>query len=330
MGATEQIGLRDRRKPGHCWQDNELYDAFQPIIGSLPVLVYVQATRDCYGSMSKFSLRGMAESSGISKDTVRRALLVMQEIGMLRARGGSPGRAAEYDLVDLKDLAAHLGAQFDRKRSSYLFPKAIAAELRTKVDKVLGKTQGKTVSVRDSSRSGKRRPTVSQRDSLFVEKYSENTDVGLSLRDATVSPEAKTVSPEGRPYISNTQNNKTTSPLPLPASGKGEVSKMLNRDAQLLEAAHQVCVESGIAEQRHEKQIRNAIALYGERERMSPAEVAAAMIEAWREYRLARHEMRYAWGVRKFFIGGHWADVGSWRQDRWEQPRGPDARVGMP
>jgi hypothetical protein len=329
VGTTEQIGLRDRRKPGHCWQDNELYDAYQPVIGSLPVLVYVQATRHCYGSMAKFSLRSMAESSGISKDTVRRALLIMQEIGMLRACGGAPGRAAEYELVDLKDLAAHLGAQYDRRRASYVFPEAIVAELRAKVEKVLGKTQGKTVSVRDSSHSVKRKATVSQRDSLFVEKAAEKADPGVSPRDAAVSLGAKTVSPEGRPYISNTQNNKTTSPLPLPASGKGKDTGIPNRDTQLLEAAHAVCAEVGIAEPRREKEIRRAIALYCDRERMSPAEVAAAMIAAWREYREAREDMRFPWGARKFIIGGHWADPRSWPRDRWEQPRGPDARVGM-
>jgi hypothetical protein len=324
LGQNDQIGLRDQRKPGYCWQENELYDAFLPIIGAMPAHVYAQATRYCYKTTARFSLREMADSSGISKDTVRRSLLVMQEIGMLRARDGAPGKAAEYELVDLKDLAAHLGAQYDRKRASYIFPAAIAAALRNKVQAVLGKSQGKTVSVRDSSSRVRGSATVSQRDSLFVENGCES----VSRRDATVSPGVETVSPQGQPYISNTQDIKTTSPLPLPASGKG-MSPEVSPALRLANAAHSVCVECGIADARLEKAIVKAISLYGERERMSPAEVAAAMIGAWREYDEVRDAMRYPWAVRKFLLHGHWATPLSWRLDRWERSQSPDARVGM-
>lgn len=124
------VRLRDKRKPGHCWQDNELYDAFGPVIGADAVLVYVQMTRHCYGTEIRCSSRELAAECGKSKNTVLRSLRVMERVGMLRAVGGGQRKAAEYHLADLKELAMHHGASYDSRRVSYVFSAEQAAALR--------------------------------------------------------------------------------------------------------------------------------------------------------------------------------------------------------
>jgi hypothetical protein len=124
------VKLRDQRKPGHCWQDNELYDAFGPVIGPNAVLVYVQMTRNCWGTEIRSSSRDLARDSGLSKDTVLRSMRAMERVGMLRAVGAGCRRVAEYNLVDLKELAQHHGGSFDRRRVSYVFTEQQIAALK--------------------------------------------------------------------------------------------------------------------------------------------------------------------------------------------------------
>ena len=59
------VRLRDRRRPGHYWQDNELIDVFQPVIGALAVNVYVNLTRDVYGGETRvrYSVRKLAKAT---------------------------------------------------------------------------------------------------------------------------------------------------------------------------------------------------------------------------------------------------------------------------
>jgi DNA-binding transcriptional ArsR family regulator len=127
------LKLRDKRKPGHCWQDNELYDCFQPVIGPLAVGVYVRLTRECYGAAVQISLRDLASLTGISKSAVGRAMVVLERIGMVVVHRGSTKRIPAYALADLKELAVHYGATFDPRRSSYVFPAEVCQRLHRQV-----------------------------------------------------------------------------------------------------------------------------------------------------------------------------------------------------
>ena len=126
----QDVKLRDQRKPGHCWQDNELYDAFGPVIGPNAVIVYTHMTRQCYGTEIRSSSRDLARDSGLSKDTVLRAMRAMERIGMLRAVGRGSRSVVEYHLVDLKELAESHGGVYDRRRVSYVFSEAQTAALK--------------------------------------------------------------------------------------------------------------------------------------------------------------------------------------------------------
>lgn len=145
------VKLRDQRKPGHCWQDNELYDAFGPVIGPNAVTVYTHMTRQCYGTEIRSSSRELARDSGLSKDTVLRSMRAMERIGMLRNVGRGSRSVAEYHLVDLKELAESHGGVYDRRRVSYVFSEAQTAALKAIATGAVGDSQKPaTVAVGDS------------------------------------------------------------------------------------------------------------------------------------------------------------------------------------
>ena len=248
MNETNPIRVRDARKPGHCWQDNELYDVFQPIIGPMAMLVYLQMTRECYGHTVEFSLRELGAAAGVSKDTAQRSLAILELIGMARrTRAGSVRVPAQYELTDLKDLCRHYGGIMQRARASYVLPGMETARLREKVKEFLSRDRApksgpSTVSVGDSSAGRHETAHVSQRKDS-AEKISApatvsvgdsgNRDAGgsedRSAGDEVVSQNGVYCLPGETPLYNNTQNNKTnpspTPPLPGGVENKPPAAK---------------------------------------------------------------------------------------------------------
>jgi hypothetical protein len=226
------VKLRDRRKPGHCWQDNELYDAFGPIIGPNAVLVYVQMTRECWGgeTLVSASSRELAEACGLSRDTVWRALKVMERVGMTRLAGGGDRRAGEYQLVDLKELAIALGAHFDVERRSYLLSAATAVSLRLAVKEVLTKVQRKSPELPiDISRSVKIAPpvemplpvssSVAQSDSLQAASVAQGDSSPVAGATDLVRGSDRSVAPAGQITSNCKKEDKDNPPTPRTAGG---------------------------------------------------------------------------------------------------------------
>ena len=193
----EDIRLRDKRKPGHCWQDNELYDAFGPVIGANVVLVYVHMTRHCYGTEIRCSSRELAAASGLSKDTICRAIRAMERIGMLRCAGGGMRRAGEYHLVDLKDLAIRHGGRYDPPVASYVFSAEQIAALRAIATATPGAAQ--SVAVRDRSAE----QSVAVGDSAATELSQQ--------RDTSVAAEGHAS------FNYSKQQNNQENPTPTPS-----------------------------------------------------------------------------------------------------------------
>ena len=68
---TEQWIVRDARRPGHYWADNEIYDIYAPIVGVHAFAVYMALCR--YASSegaSHPSTSTIADQLGISRPTV--------------------------------------------------------------------------------------------------------------------------------------------------------------------------------------------------------------------------------------------------------------------
>lgn len=118
--AQETIArLRDQRKPGHGWFDNEIYDVFGDELRQGGISVYMTLARLCWGTRVKMSLREMAGHARMSKDTFARNLKRVIELGLvIEHKGATPQSASTYDLVDVKELAAiHMRAAVQASRS---------------------------------------------------------------------------------------------------------------------------------------------------------------------------------------------------------------------
>ena len=209
-----EVKLRDKRRPGHCWQDNELYDVFQPIVGTQAVSVYVNLTRDCYGeTVVNYTLRKLAETMGVSRAAVWRNLAVLQSVGVLRLVKAKGSGHSSCELCDLKDAAEALGGVYSSRRSSFVLSTEKITELRARV-----------AAVRESMQGKKSAPTVpisvSQRDA----KDEQILPVPESRRDANESRRDASVSLFGAPSIECEKEERKENPLP-PKGG----SKILRR-----------------------------------------------------------------------------------------------------
>lgn len=363
QGESPTIKLRDKRKPGHCWQDNELYDCFQPVIGALAVSVYVRITRECYGTALRIGLRELAALTGISKSAVARALAVLEGVGLVRAKRGAVKQAAELDLTDLKELAVRHGAVFDHGRCSYVLPAEVRRKLRQEVADLRRRMHGSSVPLGDSD--------------------------GNSVEDGSVPLMSESVPLEGRHCPPNEEKmgvqqnskksrtrNKSNTPLP-PSQASGEcVNESEERDAGnhrsaagdelggtarasdaagvlpgvssgpfarergLQEihaadgagvgaAAERVMRVCGWVNRRLKPMIAEAIVLAAER---GDAEGHAAdrMIAMWRDLQRAsdRGLLCYAISPRKFVAEAHWRTDAMWPYDRGKLAEMRQASVG--
>jgi hypothetical protein len=110
--------MRDQRKPGWFWAENELLDVFLPLIGVHAVMVYITLCRNARGSQVDKPLRELARLSGMSAEWVRRCLQVMVAIGMVGERRGRPKTPVGYDLLDLKETLALGEGELRRRMES--------------------------------------------------------------------------------------------------------------------------------------------------------------------------------------------------------------------
>ncbi len=111
--------LRDQRKPGHGWFDNEIFDVFGDELRQDGISVYMTMARMCYGVSVTMSLREMAGHARMSKDTFARSLKRVIAIGLVREeKGRTPQSASTYYLVDVKELAvAYMRAAVDAEKA---------------------------------------------------------------------------------------------------------------------------------------------------------------------------------------------------------------------
>jgi len=357
MNDTPQIRVRDSRKPGHCWQDNELYDVFQPIIGPMAMLVYLQMTRECYGHTVEFSLRELGTASGVSKDTAQRALGILELIGMVRrTRAGSVHVPAQYELTDLKELCRHYGGVMHRARASYILPPAEAGALRERVKEFLlrgrePKRSESTVSVGDSSEECNKTAHISARkDSIDEAPAIPTVSVGDSNPDVpgdgTVSQNGVYCLPGETPLYNKTQNSKTNpTPTPPLPGGEREVELSPSRILQLARASGELLSESavefgksaavdrvmrecGFSDPRLAPVIDLALSWEVVRSQTGVDEIAALMIQRWREYCQVGEYLRYTWSPKKFIAQGHWLNVEGWPLDQERLDRARGAAVG--
>lgn len=318
------VALRDKRKPGHCWQDNELYDVFQPVIGATAAHVFAAMTRWAFGHRVQMGVREIAAESGVGRSTVARALIAMERLGMLRRVVGRGTEATACDLLDLKEAAQQLGAEWNPQRASWaLSPERVLALRRELAsvpqrDATPDENESACVPPWDAALCGKPSASVPQRDA---------PGTPASQKTGSSVPPADTASI----YRQDTRL-QDHHPLPPPPA-EGERRAKADEEGEL--RPHVDAVLHGCWIDRERKGIRRAVA--GQLRALAeqgelPAAAAARMVAVWRAYREAKPFLRYEWGPAKFFAEGHWRDVDGWPYDerKIERRRLEDmARVGM-
>jgi hypothetical protein len=220
-GRDEQMILRNQRKPGHFWIDNEVADCYQPIVGADAVWVYCRITRQAYGPWVRFGLREMAELCGKSADTVRRCLAVLEAVGLIGVdRNGK--RKGQYALVDVKDLVIRHGGEYDRQAGCYRLPVAETERMQKQVKALRVELARKKSAPSANGIALVTAVTVAQSDRLTAPTF-----FGSEAKcDRTVAQSDKTVAPGAHAsfYMKDTKHqDKEQHPLtPSQARGNGE------------------------------------------------------------------------------------------------------------
>jgi hypothetical protein len=204
----QEIRVRDNRPSRFCWQDNELYDVFQPIIGSHAMVVYANLSRLAWGQPKiEIGVRKLATLTGQGEATVWRNVEVLAFLGVLRIEKGKGSAPSVFELCDLKDAAEALGATYHRHRASHVLSESRITELSTAVAALRKKLQGK-----NDKPAGE--VCVSHRNAAD----EANLAAPDSQRNASVSLRVASVSFDGAPSNVN-KKEEQKSPTPTPPQG---------------------------------------------------------------------------------------------------------------
>lgn len=314
MSDQGEVRLRDRRRPGHCWQDNELYDVFQPIIGPHGVALYANLSRMAYGASFEYSARGLEEVTGMSRMTVWRTMAVLEHLGMVRAKAGRGRAKGECVLVDLKELAEALGARPIQNGNSHELLPAVRERLKKECVAVrasLGRASAEAapacVPVGDANSGG---------NLPFCVPVGDASGTVVSQNEGVCVP------PGGHASFS-VSKHKTTKQVPTPTPPQAEgvlLDGEANRVAETLRFTAKA-VRRAIRDQLEQARKRSP--------EVSTVGLADAMIQRWRDYSALGEFLRFTWGPRRFFSEGHWANDDLWPVDWARYSMRQGARVGM-
>ena len=220
---SPEIPARGRPRGNFCWQQNELYDLFQPIIGATAHLIYTHLTRKAFDAKFRCSVRELARRTGLSHSTVSRALAVLESVGLLRVRAGGGNRASEIELVDLESLARRLGATHNKRTGMFGFPEETVDHLRAVVAKTQQKLQGKRKDVNAIQTIGE-----GSTDRQSLDEGGGPSFFSLSERDTSVLPErhqgCTRETQTGSQQIKRKQNTRKQ-PIPYPFPRRRFVEK---------------------------------------------------------------------------------------------------------
>jgi hypothetical protein len=348
MGNETTVRLRDQRKPGHGWFDNEIYDVFGDELRQDGLSVYMTLARLCYGVTVRMSLREMAAHARMSKDTFARNLRRVVALGLvIERKGATPQSASAYELVDVKELAVrYMREAVDAEKQAAaqsVSPRdtrpattlaqliSVAIAERAEVDAEQSTnclTQRQNAVAADSVDKkiceGVVATDVSQNDPCFETEVSQavrhvRQDTRLKTQDNYKSPlppasGGTTVSVADRVGSESDERDLRVEDL-------GESERAAVREAEDAEkrAAQRVMLRCGIANDRAVKLIARAVGLGASKadydglsHAESVAQCADAMIAAYALYRELGPRLRYRWGPVKFFCEDHWNQSETW------------------
>lgn len=321
MASDRAVSLRDRRKPGHGWFDNEIYDVFGDELRQDGISVYMTLARLCYGVSVTMSLREMSGHARMSKDTFGRNLKRVIALGLVIERKGmSPQSASTYELVDVKELAAQYLRDAVRKseakgqsvsprdtRSTVTLVQLISGRAANDVQDVVLEDAAKCLTVRQEASEVVSVPVPGDKKICVADSATL-----LSQNDPHFATEVSQAM--RHPHRQDTRH-KTQDNTPLPPSQAmgecGATESLGVRDAvqRVMDACHW-------SDRKLRRALQKAMSDY----RRKPGalefeQIADKMSCAWAEFLRVAHLMRYRVGEENFILRGLWVSDSAWPYD---------------
>jgi hypothetical protein len=152
---------------------NEVIDVFLPIMGADCFTVYGYFKRIEFTSPKlTHSVRAIANATKIDSTTVFRSLEILKQLGLIKLTRFRGSRGSECQLIDSRELAISLGAEYHRETVSFSLSPEVANRLIAQIKALREKQQSKS-------------PATAQRGAPYT---CGNLLPRVSQRNASVSP----------------------------------------------------------------------------------------------------------------------------------------------
>lgn len=342
-----QARLRDQRKPGHGWFDNEIYDVFGDELQQDGISVYMTLARLCYGALVKkkngaaYGLRELAANARMGKDTFARTLKRVVALGLVVEHKGRTAQSpSTYDLVDVKELAAEYMREAVKREKAAVEEKRRLAEAERKTVSTVDSSRDVTlvdllkssavmvmdeVTPHDAAKCLSVRQSMEQPDSVDKKICAEPVATDVSQKCTSFATE---VSHDLR-HLRQDTRHKTQHTTPQPPVPGGELPEHLKTGC--LECAAvavaRVMRECGLSEPRPGRGVSRAIraAMEMHLERADAPDggwqpddfdrIADRMVKAYALFLEEADLMAFRVGAPKFFAEGWWNDRARWPYD---------------
>jgi len=183
--ASAEIPPRGKPKSPYCWLGNELVDVFLPIMGADCLAIYAYfARREFSDPKLKHSVREVADATKLGITTVSRSLEILEHLGLIKLTRFGGCKGSECQLLDSREVAARLGAEYHSRTLSFSLAPDVAYRLNTELETLRDKQQRK-LSRTASRNCGNRRRAVSRRNasvsSGIHQRSTRETPAGFHL-----------------------------------------------------------------------------------------------------------------------------------------------------
>jgi hypothetical protein len=321
MASEKAVSLRDRRKPGHGWFDNEIYDVFGDELRQDGISVYMTLARLCYGVSVTMSLREMAGHARMGKDTFGRNLKRVIALGLVIERKGATALSAStYELVDVKELAAQYMRDAMRRKSVANRESVSGRDMRnmpTLVQLITDSAHKHIQGMEDkvdalclSVRQEENRVEVGEKK-ICVEEFATDLSQNEGNFETDLSQAKR------HPHRQDTRH-KTQDNTPLPPRGEScDAEVRVPGEVSACAEVQWVMRELNLTDKRMAPVIEQALRMRREKTG-APGfmPIAEMLVNNWFRFLTEGNLMKYPVGLKKFIERGWWVGDLSWPYDQ--------------
>jgi len=186
---STQIPVRGEVKAPFCCIGNEVSDCFLPIMGAdCHTLYSLFARRSFSDPKLRHNVRELAQATNLGVATVSRSLEVLEHLRLVKLTRFGGSKDSECQLLDSREVALRLGAEYHRVTLSFSLPPNVTQRLKAEVKALRERRQGKLspiTPIGELQDCGNPSLRVSQRDASVSlvgrQRCSRETQAGTHL-----------------------------------------------------------------------------------------------------------------------------------------------------